>query len=134
MADAGRAPSSRRGQILCGAGQTGERARPHRHRRAQWLRQIQSRRGAALGDGRSLAQAAARRRDGRCDLWRVRPARTLAEVALTIDNSARDAPFAYNETTTIEVVRRIARGGGSAYRINGREARARRVQLLFSAD
>jgi chromosome segregation protein len=61
-----------------------------------------------------------------------RPARNLAEVALTIDNSARDAPFAYKETTTIEVVRRIARGGGSAYRINGREARARDVQLLFA--
>src|SRR5216684_684111 len=61
-----------------------------------------------------------------------RPARNLAEDALTIDNSARDAPFAYNESTTIEVVRRIARGGGSAYRINGREARARDVQLLFA--
>src|SRR5712671_3586735 len=61
-----------------------------------------------------------------------RPGRNLAEVALTIDNSARDAPFAYNESTTIEVVRRIARGGGSAYRINGREARARDVQLLFA--
>src|SRR6266702_6672636 len=61
-----------------------------------------------------------------------RPARNLAEVALTIDNSARDAPFAYNEGSTIEVVRRIARGGGSAYRINGREARARDVQLLFA--
>src|SRR6266705_3217937 len=44
-----------------------------------------------------------------------RPARNLAEVALTIDN-----------------VRRIARGGGSAYRINGREVRARDVQLLFA--
>src|SRR5436190_15473115 len=61
-----------------------------------------------------------------------RPARNLAEVALTIDNSARDAPFAYNEGATIEVVRRIARGSGSAYRINGREARARDVQLLFA--
>ena len=61
-----------------------------------------------------------------------RPARNLAEVALTIDNSARNAPFAYNESATIEVVRRIARGGGSAYRINGREARARDVQLLFA--
>src|SRR5213080_4067266 len=61
-----------------------------------------------------------------------RPARNLAEVALTIDNSARDAPFAYNEGTTIEVVRRIARGGGSIYRVNGREARARDVQLLFA--
>jgi chromosome segregation protein len=61
-----------------------------------------------------------------------RPARNLAEVSLTIDNSARDAPFAHNEATTIEVVRRIARGSGSAYRINGREARARDVQLLFA--
>src|SRR5579864_869303 len=61
-----------------------------------------------------------------------RPLRNLAEVALTIDNSGRDAPFAYNESTTIEVVRRIARGGGSAYRINGREVRARDVQLLFA--
>jgi chromosome segregation protein len=61
-----------------------------------------------------------------------RPARNLAEVALTIDNAARGAPVAYNESATIEVVRRIARGGGSAYRINGREVRARDVQLLFA--
>src|SRR5207302_3192898 len=61
-----------------------------------------------------------------------RPARNLAEVALTIDNSARDAPFAYHEGPTIEVVRRIARGSGSSYRINGREVRARDVQLLFA--
>src|SRR5437867_1852159 len=62
----------------------------------------------------------------------TRPARNLAEVALTIDNSGRDAPFAYNESATIEVVRRIGRGSGSAYRINGREARAHDVQLLFA--
>ena len=61
-----------------------------------------------------------------------RPARNLAEVALTVDNSARDAPFALNDSATIEVVRRIVRGAGSAYRINGRETRARDVQLLFA--
>src|SRR6202162_757295 len=61
-----------------------------------------------------------------------RPARNLAEVALTVDNSAREAPFAYNESATIEVVRRIVRGGGSAFRVNGREVRARDVQLLFA--
>jgi chromosome segregation protein len=61
-----------------------------------------------------------------------RPARNLAEVALTIDNTAREAPFAYNESATIEVVRRIVRGGGSAFRINSREVRARDVQLLFA--
>jgi chromosome segregation protein len=61
-----------------------------------------------------------------------RPARNLAEVALTLDNSARDAPSAFNDRDEIEIVRRIERGGGSAYRINGGEARARDVQLLFA--
>src|SRR5882762_3175437 len=61
-----------------------------------------------------------------------RPGRNIAEVALTIDNSARIAPFAFNDRETIEVSRRIDRGGGSSYRINGREARARDVQLLFA--
>src|SRR5579864_6007177 len=62
----------------------------------------------------------------------ARPARNLAEVRLTIDNGARDAPFAFNDSATIEIVRRIARGTGSEYRINGREARGRDVQLLFA--
>ncbi|HEX3863920.1 MAG TPA: chromosome segregation protein SMC [Stellaceae bacterium] len=61
-----------------------------------------------------------------------RPARNLAEVALSIDNNDRDAPFAQNDSQTIEVTRRIVRGGGSTYRINGRETRARDVQLLFA--
>src|SRR5919201_5893131 len=61
-----------------------------------------------------------------------RPARNIAEVILTIDNSARDAPFAFNDREVIEVVRRIERGGGSTYRVNGREVRARDVQLLFA--
>jgi chromosome segregation protein len=61
-----------------------------------------------------------------------RPARNIAEVALTIDNTARDAPFAFNDCEEIEVIRRIERGGGSIYRVNGREVRARDVQLLFA--
>jgi chromosome segregation protein len=61
-----------------------------------------------------------------------RPARNLAEVALTLDNSARNAPRAFNDRDAIEVVRRIERGGGSVFLINGREARARDVQLLFA--
>jgi chromosome segregation protein len=61
-----------------------------------------------------------------------RPARNIAEVALSIDNSARDAPFAFNDRDEIEVVRRIERGGGSVYRLNRREVRARDVQLLFA--
>lgn len=61
-----------------------------------------------------------------------RPARNLAEVVLTIDNTARRAPAPYSETDTIEVSRRIERGGGSDYRINGRSVRAKDVQLLFA--
>src|SRR5215831_11738775 len=59
-----------------------------------------------------------------------RPARNIAEVVLTIDNSARDASFAFNDREVIEVVRIIERGSGSSYRVNGREVRARDVQLL----
>lgn len=55
-----------------------------------------------------------------------------AEVTLTIDNSDRTAPAAFNADPVIEVVRRIDRGEGSSYRINGRDARARDVQLLFA--
>jgi chromosome segregation protein len=61
-----------------------------------------------------------------------RPARNLAEVALTIDNSRHAAPLAFNDLVEIEVARRIERGGGSTYLVNGREVRARDVQLLFS--
>src|SRR5437763_13054758 len=49
----------------------------------------------------------------------TRPARNIAEVALALDNSSRDAPFPFNDRAEIEVVRRIERGGGSTYRVNG---------------
>ncbi|MSO74333.1 MAG: chromosome segregation protein SMC [Alphaproteobacteria bacterium] len=61
-----------------------------------------------------------------------RAARNVAEVAVWLDNSTRKAPAAFNESDAIEVVRRIERGEGSAYRVNGREVRARDVQLLFA--
>lgn len=61
-----------------------------------------------------------------------RPARNNAEVTLTIDNAERTAPAAYNESDTLEVSRRIEKDQGSQYRINGKEVRARDVQLLFA--
>ncbi|MEO6339376.1 MAG: AAA family ATPase, partial [Caulobacteraceae bacterium] len=61
-----------------------------------------------------------------------RPARNHAEVSLLIDNAERRAPAQFNDQTTLEVVRRIDRGAGSTYRINGAEVRARDVQLLFA--
>jgi chromosome segregation protein len=61
-----------------------------------------------------------------------RPSRNMAEVILQIDNSDRSAPAAFNDDDTLEVSRRIEREAGSAYRVNGREVRARDVQLLFA--
>ena len=61
-----------------------------------------------------------------------RPSRNIAEVGLVLDNSDRRAPAAFNDHEVIEVTRRIERESGSTYRVNGREARARDVQLLFA--
>ena len=62
----------------------------------------------------------------------TRPPRNFAEVALTIDNSDRTAPAAFNDSDTLEVVRRITRDAGSAYKVNGKDVRARDVQMLFA--
>ncbi len=61
-----------------------------------------------------------------------RPARNLAEVSLLLDNSSRTAPAGFNDAQDLEITRRIERGAGSDYRINGRSVRARDVQLLFA--
>ncbi|MEM9810603.1 MAG: AAA family ATPase, partial [Pseudomonadota bacterium] len=64
-----------------------------------------------------------------------RPARSWAEVSLEIDNSERKAPTAFNDHETITVTRRVLRradGSISAYSINGKEVRARDVQMLFA--
>ncbi len=60
-----------------------------------------------------------------------RPPRNSAEVTIFIDNAERKAPAEFNDTDTIEITRRIEREAGSAYRINGKEARARDVKILF---
>lgn len=61
-----------------------------------------------------------------------RPARDLAEVTLVIDNTEHRAPAQFNASDTLEVMRRIRRGAGSTFRINGREVRGRDVQMLFA--
>ncbi|MBH0238162.1 chromosome segregation SMC family protein [Methylobrevis albus] len=61
-----------------------------------------------------------------------RPARNSAEVTLFLGNEDRRAPAAFNDADMLEVSRRIERAAGSVYRINGREVRARDVQLLFA--
>jgi chromosome segregation protein len=54
-----------------------------------------------------------------------RPTRDFAEVSLLLDQSSGDSD-------EVEVTRRIDRGAGSAYRINGRDVRAKDVGLLFA--
>jgi chromosome segregation protein len=62
----------------------------------------------------------------------TRPARNFAEVALSIDNAERLAPSGFNEQDQIEIVRRITRDAGSAYKANQKDVRARDVQMLFA--
>ncbi|MSU88603.1 chromosome segregation protein SMC [Rhodobacteraceae bacterium 2CG4] len=61
-----------------------------------------------------------------------RPARNYAEVTLHLDNTDRLAPAGFNDQDNLEIVRRITRDAGSAYKTNGKEARARDVQMLFA--
>ncbi|MDG4647058.1 AAA family ATPase [Roseibacterium sp. SDUM158017] len=62
----------------------------------------------------------------------TRPARNFAEVHVQIDNSQRLAPAGFNDTDQIDIVRRITRDAGSAYKLNGKDVRARDVQMLFA--
>ena len=61
-----------------------------------------------------------------------RPARNVAEVTLSVDNSDWKAPAGLNDSEQLSVARRIERTKGSNYRVNGRDVRSRDVQLLFA--
>ena len=60
----------------------------------------------------------------------TRPARDFAEVSLLIERSAAEADN--DSDGESEVTRRIERGAGSAYRIDGRDVRQKDVALLFA--
>ena len=61
-----------------------------------------------------------------------RASRNLAEVVITLSDTHGVAPPPFHEHAELEIQRRIERGAGPAYRINGKEARARDVQTLFA--
>ncbi len=61
----------------------------------------------------------------------TRPPRNWAEVTMFVDNAGRTAPPEFNDHDMLEVTRRIERDMGSAYRVNGRDVRARDVKVLF---
>ena len=62
----------------------------------------------------------------------TRPARNFAEVSLIIDNGERLAPAAFNDNDNLEIIRRITRDAGSAYKVGVKDVRARDVQMLFA--
>ena len=63
----------------------------------------------------------------------LRPARDFAEVSLLVEREGGDVggdvTIAPGE---VEITRRIERGAGSAYRVNGRDVRQKDVALLFA--
>jgi chromosome segregation protein len=64
----------------------------------------------------------------------ARPSRDFAEVSLLVEREAEDMPgdVTLAPVGDVEVARRIERGAGSAYRVNGRDVRAKDVALLFA--
>jgi chromosome segregation protein len=61
-----------------------------------------------------------------------RPGRNIADVTLTLENARGLAPAPLNETAQLEILRRIERGAGSTYRVNGKDFRARDIQTMFA--
>ena len=62
----------------------------------------------------------------------ARPSRNLAEITLHLDNQMKKAPAEYNQYDELEITRKVERGKGSSFQINGKPARARDIQLLFA--
>jgi chromosome segregation protein len=70
-----------------------------------------------------------------------RPSRNVAEVVVSLDDPSLTAtdgetvvafPPPFQDHKDLQISRRIERGVGSAYRVNGKEVRARDVQTLFA--
>jgi chromosome segregation protein len=62
----------------------------------------------------------------------TRPERNHAEVSIRIGAPPEDLPGPLAGAEHIEIARKIVREQGSTYRMNGREVRARDVQILFA--
>ena len=61
-----------------------------------------------------------------------RPSKNISEVALLLDNRAKDGPSQYNNFDELAVKRKIEKDKGSKYYINDKEVRARDVQTFFA--
>jgi chromosome segregation protein len=61
-----------------------------------------------------------------------RASRNVAEVTVMLEDAAGMVPPPNHEQAELEITRKIERGSGSGYRLNGRDVRARDVQTLFA--
>jgi chromosome segregation protein len=61
----------------------------------------------------------------------LRAPKAACEVITIIDNSDRTAPVEFNDADILEVSRRLDRGEGSSYKINGKPVKAKDVRVLF---
>ncbi|MEM9012344.1 MAG: chromosome segregation protein SMC [Pseudomonadota bacterium] len=62
----------------------------------------------------------------------ARPARHFAEVMISVEAGDTLPPAIFAGERKLDIVRRITRDAGSAYKTNGKDARARDVQMLFA--
>jgi len=86
----------------------------------------------AMGEGNARTLRGAEMDDVIFAGTATRPSRNLAEVSLVLEDDGAAFPAPFAGQPELQVVRRIERGAGSGYRVNGREARARDVQTLFA--
>ena len=61
-----------------------------------------------------------------------RKSRDSAEVTLLLEETLGTAPPPFGDQPELSISRKLERGGGSSYRVNGKDARARDVQTLFA--
>jgi chromosome segregation protein len=61
----------------------------------------------------------------------IRPPRSFCEVTIWLENPDGLGPPELKDLALLEITRRIDRGEGSTYRVNGKPVRAKDIQLLF---
>ena len=106
----------------------------HRCRRSERLRQVEHHRRGALGDGRAVRQAPARRLHGRCRVQRLGGAQAgrhrLRRTGVR-QQRRQDRRRLRRATTRSRCKRLVSRDGSSTYFINGARCRRKDITQLF---